>query len=221
MTRCSSEAIYPCEGLGWRPPSPIQAVLDTPRLVIRPYVLEDVAEVHAVVGANRDYLDPWMPWARRDHEIPSGTARYVSEKILDLRRGWPISAIGLAITERSSGRFIGGTGVHDIRPDTASCETGYWIAADAAGRGYAGEACRRTISWALAQQPAGLGLRRVRLYCSGANARSVRVIEKLGIAREVTQRGDYWVEGHGCTDRLGWGVLAEEWDCAAHASRAR
>ena len=61
-----------------------------------------------------------------------------------------------------------------------------------------------------------MGLRHVRIYCSAANAPSRRVIEKLGVRQEVHQREDFFVPGVGVTDRLGWGVMTEEWDCRRH-----
>jgi RimJ/RimL family protein N-acetyltransferase len=110
--------------------------------------------------------------------------------------------------------------VHDLQRASASCETGYWIHREAGGQGYAGEACAATISWAM--KPAGeggLGLRRVRVICSGANHRSVRVIEKLGLPKELHQRQENHLPGVGLTDRLGWGVMAHEWDTTRHGMR--
>jgi RimJ/RimL family protein N-acetyltransferase len=79
---------------------------------------------------------------------------------------------------------------------------------------------RHFISWLLRPRDAGgLGLRRVRLTCSAANVASRGVLEKLGIPLEATLRREEHVPGVGITDRLGWGVLAEEWDTNAHRTR--
>jgi RimJ/RimL family protein N-acetyltransferase len=40
------------------------------------------------------------------------------------------------------------------------------------------------------------------------------VPEKLGLRRELAARADRWVPGFGWDDSLGWGVLAEEWNCS-------
>ncbi len=137
--------------------------------------------------------------------------------MLNLANSKTFKEVGTAIFDKKTNRFLGGSGIHDVRSDTASCETGYWIRKDATGQGYATEACARTISWALTPQSAGgLGLHRVRIYCSDANAPSIKTVEKLNITKEVHQRKDYCIDTLGPTDRLGWGVMADEWDCENH-----
>lgn len=213
MARCDSENKYPKEGLGWRPPDLTQIRFETDRLVIRAYELSDVPEVHAAVKACRDRLHPWMAWAKHDHRDEVETTQYIVKQIMNARKPETWDNVGLGIFLKEGGAFIGATGVHDVRRDTASCETGYWIHVDHQGQGYATEACRACISWALTPQTVGgLGLRRVRIFCSKENAASVRVIEKLGVRKELEMPEDYWVEGIGLTTRMGWGVLASEWD---------
>lgn len=217
MTHCASELAFPSPGLGWTAPNPVRCDLTTPRLTIRPFRLDEAAELNRAVRASRDHLMPWLPWARSQHEHIAGTIKFIAEQELARTAGPALSMIYVGIFESGTGDLVGGTGVNDIRPDSASCETGYWIRSDRHARGYATEACARVLSWALSDQSAGgLGLRRVRIYCSGANDPSQRIPAKLGLHKEVHQREDYYVEGLGPTDRLGWGVMAREWDCQHH-----
>ena len=213
MARCDSEIKYPYEGLGWRPPDLTNIRFESERLLIRGYELSDVDAVYKAVNDCRPELRPWMPWADKDHLEPASTAQYITAQIMNTRKPETWVNVGLAIFLKETGEFIGGTGVHDVRRDTASCETGYWIVSKLTGNGYATEACRRTIDWALAPQDSnGLGLRRVRVFCSSHNIASMKVIEKLGIRKEVEMKDDYWIEGIGCSTRLGWGVMADEWN---------
>lgn len=208
--------MFPAAGLRWEAPNPVRVELETDRLTIRPYRLSDADEVFGVIHSSMSHLTPWMPWAPT-HTGLAVTTKYIAEQIIALTAGPKFTNIGIGIFEKDTGDFVGGTGVHDVRRDTASCETGYWIRHDRVGRGYATEACARVLSWALGDQSTGgLGLRRVRIYCSSANRASSRVPEKLGLAPEVRQREDYYIEGIGPTDRLGWGVMAGEWDTASH-----
>lgn len=217
MARCASEIRYPSEGLGWRPPDLKAIRFETPRLVIRGYELGDAPSVFEAVAQSRPTLTPWMPWANKAHLEPASTMQYITEQIMNTRSPDTWNNVGLGIFLKDSGAFVGGSGVHDVRRDTASCETGYWIRTGFTGKGYATEACRANISWALRPQTDhGLGLRRVRIFCSKENAASVRVIEKLGIRKELEMPDDSWLEGLGLTTRLGWGVLASEWDTLAH-----
>jgi RimJ/RimL family protein N-acetyltransferase len=205
-------------GLGWTAPDPVECRLETERLLIRAYVLEDAPAVYEAVRASMDHLLPWMAWAP-GHTSLAFTARYVADQVLAQRAGPRFESIGVGIFERDTGAFVGGTGVHDVRADTASCETGYWLRHDRVGRGYATEACGRVISWALADRASGgLGLRRVRVFCSAANVASSRIPERLGLTPEVRQRDEVYVPGIGPTDRLGWGVLAGEWDTERHVA---
>ena len=218
MTHCASENAFPSAGLGWTPPDPIRCALESDRLVIRGYTLDDAQAVFEAINDSRDgHLLPWMPWCKENHRTLESTVKYICEQALACEQMAGFTNVGTGVFCKESGRFLGGSGVHDVRRDTASCETGYWIRKDAIGNGYAREACARTISWALEDQSrGGLGLKRVRLYCSGANEPSKRVIEGIGLRQEVHQRQDYFIDGIGATDRLGWGVLQTEWDCQSH-----
>lgn len=216
MTHCASELNFPSPGLGWVAPSPVRIDIETPRLNIRGYTLGDAQEVFEVIHDSLDHLMPWMPWAP-GHTSVAFTTKYIAEQIMSMTAGPNFTNVGVGIFEKDTGSFVGGTGVHDVRRDTASCETGYWIRHDRVGHGYAREACAHALSWALGEQTAGgLGLRRVRVYCSSANAPSAKIPERLGLTAEVRQRQDYYIEGIGPTDRLGWGVMANEWDCKSH-----
>lgn len=225
MTRCASEIERPDDGFEWRPPRRLAIRVETPRLVIRGYELDDAPAAFAAVNTSRQHLLPWLPWVDEHREL-AGTVRYIASQMViasdpsTLTGDGSRMGLGVGIFERDGGAFVGGTGFNDVRPSTASAETGYWIRADRTGRGYCTEAMRHWLSWLLSPQDAGgggLGLARVRIYCSSANAASRRVPEKLGLRQEVHQRADVLIPGLGVTDRLGWGVLREEWDCARHA----
>lgn len=218
MTRCASENAYPATGLDWSHPGPIQCELETERLVIRNYTLDDVDALFEAINDSRDgHLLPWMMWCKDNHHTIESTTKYVCEQMLAVANPMTFTNVGTGIFCKDTGRFLGGSGVHDVRRDSASCETGYWIRRDAIGNGYAREACARTISWSLEEQSrGGLGLQRVRIYCALENTHSKNLIEKLNIRQEVHQRRDYVVDGIGVCDRLGWGVLKDEWDCENH-----
>jgi RimJ/RimL family protein N-acetyltransferase len=223
VTRCANEPEFPRQGFAWTAPHPLEVRVETPRLSIRGYVLEDAALAFEAINASRSELVPWMLWARDQHHHPADSTKYISEQIVAMRQPDRISALGVGIFERDGdceGAFIGGTGFHDLRRDTACAETGYWIRSDRHRRGYCTEAMRHWISFCLKPQPAGgLGLNRLRIFCSAENTGSVRVCEKLGLRKELHQRADYFVPTVGVTDRLGYGVLAEEWDHETHQRR--
>ncbi|MCR9074545.1 MAG: GNAT family N-acetyltransferase [bacterium] len=217
MTHCSSENQFPAAGFEWTAPDPLPLRIESDRLLLRTYTLDDVEEVYRVVNETREHLIPWLPWCRAGYTDIDASTHEIATFIMELRKPMELSRVIFGVFLKDTGELIGGSGIHDIRRDTASCETGYWISKSHTRMGYGEEACRRTISWAMQDQlKGGMGLRRVRIYCSGENKASTRLIEKLAIRAEVIQRDDYYVEGVGCTDRLGWGVLRSEWDCDRH-----
>lgn len=217
MTHCSSENAFPAIGFDWSPPDPLPLHIESERLLIRTYTRDDIAELYRVVNKTRDHLIPWLPWCRNGYLDMDSATQEIANQIMELREPMKLHRVIFGVFLKSNGELIGGSGIHDIRRDTASCETGYWVSKEHTRKGYTEEACRRTISWAMqSHDQGGMGLRRVRAYCSDQNRPSTKLLTKLGITQEVQQRDDYFVEGVGCTDRLGWGVLKTEWDCDNH-----
>jgi RimJ/RimL family protein N-acetyltransferase len=207
-------------GLGWTPPCPMPLRLETPRLIVRSYELSDAPALFEAVRTSREHLVPWMPWAREGHTDVEASAHFITTQIMAVRDAKAFTAVSMGIFDRASGRLLGGTGVHGVHRDTACAETGYWIRVDAAGQGLVTESTAHVLSWAFrAQGEDGLALKRIVIYCSAENVKSRRIPEKLGLRMEVEQRQDYFVHGVGVTDRLGWGVMAEEWDCERHRLR--
>lgn len=64
-----------------------------------------------------------------------------------------------------------------------------------------------------------LGLRRVAAECFAANEPSWRLMERLGMRREIHAVKESLHRAHGWVDGLGYALLAEEWR-AASATRA-
>lgn len=220
MTRCASEERHPAKGLAWTPPTPLPLPIEMPRITARLYEPADADQLHAVVSACRDSLMPWLPWSREDHADPERSLHFIVNHRVSLRDPAKLNAIVLGLFDRDTGRLLGGHGIHDIRRDTASCETGYWLAPEARGQGLITQATAHILSWCFRPQTDhGMGLRRARIYCSGHNEPSKRIPQRLGLRQEVTQREDSFLEGLGLTDRLGWGVMATEWDTLNHRFR--
>jgi [ribosomal protein S5]-alanine N-acetyltransferase len=88
---------------------------------------------------------------------------------------WPAGPY--LIESRADATLLGGTGLSFETPRRAV--TGYILARDAWGRGYATEACREMV--ALASE---LGVRRVYALCHVDHWPSAHVLEKAGFERE-------------------------------------
>lgn len=90
-------------------------------------------------------------------------------------RGWG----NFIVEERASGAFVGRVGINDWEgwPEP---ELGWWTAPAAWGRGYAPEAARAVLEFVREK----FQRRRLISLIRAANARSLRVAEKLGAVHE-------------------------------------
>lgn len=155
--------------------------LVTPRLVLRPARTSDVGEIRRLMRANHEHLKPWNP-AAPPGEDPSSITE-VSKAVLRHRREWKRgSSFVFMVAERESpSTFVGKIALNGImRGAMYGAYLGYWVAADVQGRGLVTEGIRAVLDFAFG--PANL--HRVQAAIMPRNARSLRVIEKLGFRRE-------------------------------------
>ena len=94
---------------------------------------------------------------------------------------WKKSGVGAYVLETRDGTFVGGTGLH--LENNYRAATGYVLAKDAWGMGYATEALRAMVSLA-----AELRIVRLSALTHPENVASWRVLEKCGFEREAVLR---------------------------------
>lgn len=149
------------------PPDRIE--LPTVGVALRRYRETDIDLLYAAVEENRDHLRPHMPWAdEARHEFVA----FVTDAIAQWDRG---ADRNYAIVDEVADRYLGGCGLHDrIGPNAR--EIGYWLVADATGRGIVTAAARALTAVALALDR----VTRVEIHCDEANVRSAAVARRLG-----------------------------------------
>lgn len=144
-------------------------------LVLRPWQEEDAP---AVAAACRDPEIPrWIPW------VPSP---YTDEDARAYVRGClesPDERRPFAIVNAETGGLLGSIDIR-INPQLRTGHVGYWIVAEARGRGICTSALRALSNWALEE----LGLGRLELVTDPDNVGSQRVAEKVGFRREGVLR---------------------------------
>lgn len=173
--------------------------LTTERLVLRPFALDDAADVTRLVSDRRiadTTLNIPHPYDEGTAAAWIGTHAEVAERD---------EGLTLAVTERASGRIVGAVGLSITRPHRRG-ELGYWTAVDQWGRGYATEASRTMLDHAFG----ALDLSRVVAHCLTRNEGSWRVMEKLGMQREGRLR-QHFVKWDVLEDVWLYGILREEW----------
>jgi [ribosomal protein S5]-alanine N-acetyltransferase len=155
-------------------PSLDEVRLETARLVLRELTLDDVAAV-------QDYaVDPevyrYMPWGPN---TPEQTAEFIRSTI-DARHMVPRRAYELAVVRKDTGRLVGAAGCRVRSLENLEGDIGYALRREAWGQGLATEAAAALVEFGLGT----LGLHRVWATCHVDNARSARVLEKVGMQRE-------------------------------------
>jgi RimJ/RimL family protein N-acetyltransferase len=153
----------------------------TGRLVIRCWEPADAPLAKDAIDSSLEHLREWMPWA---HTEPTTLEQKV--QLLRLFRGrFDLDQDAVyGIFDREERRAVGGTGLHPRVGDDAR-EIGYWIRADAAGRGFATEATAALtrVGFEIA------GLERIEIRCDPENVRSAAIPKRLGYIHEATLRG--------------------------------
>jgi ribosomal-protein-alanine N-acetyltransferase len=151
------------------------ARLLTDRLVLRRPELRDAAPIVARYAGDAD-VTRYLSFPT--HRSVEDARAFVAFSDAEWER-WPAGPF--LIESRVDGTLLGGTGLSFETPRRAM--TGYVLAKDAWGRGYATEAL--TAITALAS---GLGVRRLFAHCHTDHHLSVHVLEKCGFEREGVLR---------------------------------
>ncbi len=163
---------------------PIPEPIVTNRLILRPFMVTDAAEVEVLAGAvqiaDTTKLIP--------HPYPSGEAlRWIETHQYGFNTGEQHT---FAVTKKVDGLLLGAIGLH-VNFTHQSGEIGYWIGVPFWGNGYATEAARAMIEYGFEK------LRLNRIYASyfTRNPASRRVQEKAGlifegIHKQAIRKGD-------------------------------
>ena len=172
--------------------------LESDRLRLRPFTLQDEAEVFALA------CDPEVARFVRfeAHRTPAETRQFLELVQQHYSRGDPFA---LAIVRRADERLIGSCGFVSLDGERRSAEIGYWLGKPYWGQGYAAEAARALVRFAFEQ----MGLERVEAKCFPDNRAGQRVIEKLGMKFEGTDRSET-IKGEYPELRV-YGISRQDW----------
>ena len=155
--------------------------LQTERLLLREYTLDDFAAVHSFASDARvaEYVE-WGPNTADD------TQEFL-ELCVAAQRGAIRTNFTLAVTLPSGDPF----GSVGLAVDRGRGELGYVIDADHWGRGYATEAAASLLRFG--QET--LRLRDITATCRPENTASARVLEKIGMVQAGLRRADKLIRG--------------------------
>jgi RimJ/RimL family protein N-acetyltransferase len=145
--------------------------VETRRLILRRPRAQDAEAIFRRYAAD-PVVTKYLAWPR--HESVEDTRKFLAFSEAEWGT-WPAGPY--LIESRCEGKLLGSTGL--AFESTTVASTGYILAQDSWGLGYATEALT-----AITEVARGLRLERLYALCHPEHARSARVLEKCGFQRE-------------------------------------
>lgn len=176
--------------------------LDTDRLVLREFSMDDVDQAMALVGDDR--VTTWLSFDSRTRE----QAHSMLAGVVDRARHEPRTEYYLAAAS-DRGDIVGFVrlGLNGVQ----AAKLGYAVGADHWGKGYATETARAMLEFGFTT----LGLHRISAAIGPNNTASITLIHKLGFTYEGTIRDHVHTNG-AWRDSALYSLLTHEW--AAHTA---
>jgi len=175
--------------------------LRTERLIIRPFNLGDLYDLHAFHSLPE--VARYLYWEARDLDQ---TRQALEDKILRSALYDEGQALSLAAELADSGVLVGDLTLFWHSRTHRHGEIGFVFNPAYHGRGLATEAARELLRLGFDE----LGLHRVTARCDARNIRSAAVMERLGMRREAHFVENEFVKGE-WTDEYVYAILRREW----------
>ena len=149
------------------------------RIYIRPYRVEDAADVTDAAHESVVEVQPWMPWCHPGLAVED-TRAWLRLQVPAFQNG---EAYEFAIVA-GDGRLVGGCGINQIDRENRRANVGYWVRSSAVRHGVATAAVRLVRDWAFEHTD----LARLEIVIACGNVASLRVAEKAGALCEGVLR---------------------------------
>ncbi len=155
--------------------------LSTPRLLLRRWRVSD-REPFAALNSDPEVME----------HFPNRLTPAQSDDLVDrIEAGFERRGFGLwALETRPGGEFIGFTGLAAVPFEahfTPAVEVGWRLARSAWGQGYASEAARASLAFGFDE----VGLSEIVSFAVPGNARSLAVMERIGMVRDPAADFDH------------------------------
>ena len=154
----------------------------TKRLLLRPPMPGDAAELEALIDESFDELHTWMDWATHKmsldecrRRVMRGPADWLEDRELPIY-----------LFARDNNKLVGGCALGHFDEIADSVEIGYWARKQFSGRGYITEAISALTKYSFDVMRA----MRVEIRCDPENTRSTSVARRLGFTLEQHLKGN-------------------------------
>ena len=177
-----------------------QPILETTRLILRPFKLSDAKQVQKLAGDKQIA----SPTQNIPHPYEDGMAdTWINKHPETYNEG---KGVAYAITLTETGELVGAISLMGMVKNHQA-ELGYWVGVPYWNNGYCTEAGEALLKFGFNK----LGLNRVHACYLSRNPASGRVLEKLGMQYEGT-RQQHILKWDVYEDLAMMGVLKHEWN---------
>lgn len=172
------------------------------RLELRPLAEADAEALYAAVESSREHLRRRLRWIS-SVSSPEHCQAFIRRSLEEAGTG---AGRVFGIFESRAQDLVGVASLGDRLRTPGVAELSGWVRADRLDRGYALEAGRIALAWALRKE----GLQRLYAVIDPANRAARKVLQRLGLRYEGCLRhhrrlNNRWV------DQECWGLLRTEW----------
>jgi RimJ/RimL family protein N-acetyltransferase len=176
--------------------------METDRLIIRCYRMEDASMLLKAITDSLDHLRPWMPWAKNPPANPESATRILStfQEKFHLDEDY-----FFGIFNKAENELIGSTGLH-TRTGEHAREIGYWINVAHLQQGYATEAVSALIKIGFTIE----NLERIEIRCDPDNLISQKIPQALGFSRIAIRLNDMMDAEGNPRDTMIWSLLRKD-----------
>lgn len=165
-------------------PAPAGTPIQAGRLTLRPYLPSDTTDFFQLIDENRTRLRPSFP--AREAAVQSPAA--ASQTLTRFRHDWTTGRLYvLGIWHQETQQYLGDISLKPNWTPPITLEIGYYLAADAEGKGYAREALAAIVAFGFGV----LQAERLLIRCKATNPRSCAVAEAVGF-RPLPPRPRPW-----------------------------
>ncbi len=182
-------------------PFSVAAPVRTARLMLRPFVPEDLEPLLGIHSDPRAVR--YVPYPPRDR---AAVDHVLTRKIGDTELAADGDLLELAVVRSDSDELIGDVLLILTSTEHETVEIGYIFATAQAGHGYATETVRALLDLAFGP----LGARRMIARVDERNTRSCALLERIGMRLEARLIENEWFKGE-LTSEVDYAVLAREW----------
>jgi RimJ/RimL family protein N-acetyltransferase len=145
-------------------------------VLLRPFQVEDSAQLYEATRESLASLKPWMNWAH------DGYSQAKADRFVRVARArWEEGNLfAFAIVDAENNDILGGCSLSNKHPVYHYCNVGYWVRTSRHGGGIAGRAAKLAARYGFEHA----GIIRAEIVMAVENENSRRVAEKIGARYE-------------------------------------